>query len=71
MQDPNHVWDLHHSARQCQILNPLSEATDRTFVLMDANQIVSAEPQRELPGLDHLIVNIIGITVEIWVGSEV
>ena len=29
-QDPSHIYDLHHSSRQCQILNPLSEARDRT-----------------------------------------
>ena len=23
IQDPSHVWDLYHSSRQCQILNPL------------------------------------------------
>ena len=27
-QDLSHVCDLHHSSRQCQILNPLSEARD-------------------------------------------
>ena len=26
MQDPSHICDLLHSARQCWILNPLSEA---------------------------------------------
>ena len=26
MQDPSHICDLHHSSRQCWILNPLSEA---------------------------------------------
>ena len=31
--DPSHVCKLHHSSRQCQILNPLSEARDRTFHL--------------------------------------
>ena len=30
---------LHHSSRQCWILNPLSEGKDRTRVLMDASQI--------------------------------
>ena len=30
MSDPSHVCDLHYSSRQCQILNPLSEAKDRT-----------------------------------------
>ena len=39
MQDPSCTYDLHHSSRQCRILNPLSKASDRTCVLMDANQI--------------------------------
>ena len=30
MQDPSGVCDLHHSSGQCRILNPLSEAWDRT-----------------------------------------
>ena len=33
-QDPSHVCDLHHSSRQHWILNPLSEAQDRTRNLM-------------------------------------
>ena len=37
--DPSWIFKLHHSSRQCQILNPLSEARDRTCVLMDASQI--------------------------------
>ena len=28
MQDPNCVFDLHHSSRQHRILNPLIEARD-------------------------------------------
>ena len=39
MPDPSHVCDLHQSSQQCQILNPLSEARDRTCVLMDASRI--------------------------------
>ena len=31
---PSHVCDLHHSSRQCGILNPLSEAKDQTSNLM-------------------------------------
>ena len=31
--------DLHHRSRQCWILNPLSEARDRTWVLMDASRV--------------------------------
>ena len=33
-QDPSHICKLHHSSRQCRILNPLSEARYRTRVLM-------------------------------------
>ena len=38
-QDLSSICDLHHSSWQCQILNPLSEARDRTYVLMDTSQI--------------------------------
>ena len=37
-----------YSSQQRQILNPLSEAGDRTFVLMDTSRIRYHEPQREL-----------------------
>ena len=33
-QDPSSVCDLHHSSRQCQIINPLCEARDQTHNLM-------------------------------------
>ena len=39
MQDLSHVCDLYHSSQQHQILNPLSEAKDQTYNLMDASQI--------------------------------
>ena len=35
------IYDLHHSSQQCQILNPLSEARDQTWVLMDTSQILN------------------------------
>ena len=38
MPDPSHVCDSHHSSRQHQILNLLSEAGDRIRVLVDASQ---------------------------------
>ena len=38
-QDPSHICDLHHSSRQCWILNPLSEARNQTCVPVDASQI--------------------------------
>ena len=34
-QDWSRVCDLHHSSWQCQILNPLIEAKDRTCILME------------------------------------
>ena len=37
--DPSRVCDLHHSSRQRQILNPLSEARDWTRVLIDTSWI--------------------------------
>ena len=39
MQDPSHICDLHHGSRQPWILNPLSEARDRTRVFMDTSQV--------------------------------
>ena len=29
------IYDLHHSSRQCRILNPLGEARDRTCIITD------------------------------------
>ena len=37
--DPSHVCHLHHSSLQCQNLNPLNEARDRTGSLMVPSQI--------------------------------
>ena len=36
---PSCVCDLHHSSWQRLILNPLSEARDRTRILMDTGQV--------------------------------
>ena len=38
-RDSSHICDLHHSSRQHQILHPLSEARDRTSVLVDPSWI--------------------------------
>uniref|UniRef100_A0A8D0T181 Serine/threonine-protein kinase RIO1 n=1 Tax=Sus scrofa TaxID=9823 RepID=A0A8D0T181_PIG len=42
MPDPSHVYDLHHSSQQHQILNPLSEARDRTCVLIFLSSFCSS-----------------------------
>ena len=39
IHDPSHVCNLHHSSRQCQIFNPLSEARDRTCNLIVPSRI--------------------------------
>ena len=39
MWDLSRICDLHHSAWQRQILNPLSKARDQTCVLMDTIQV--------------------------------
>ena len=38
-QDLSLVCDLPHSSRQCWILNPPSDARDRTRLLMDPSQV--------------------------------
>ena len=38
-QDLSNVWNLHRSSQQCQILNPLSEARDRTLILVDSSWV--------------------------------
>ena len=48
MWDMSHVCDLHHSSRQCQILNPLSDVKDWTHNFMVPSRIVSIVPQQEL-----------------------
>ena len=52
--DPSHVYNLHHSSQQRQILNPPSEARDQTCVLVDTVRFVSAEPRQELHNDTHL-----------------
>ena len=37
-QGPSFVCDLPHSSQQRRILNPLSEARDRTRILMDTSR---------------------------------
>ena len=39
MQDPSHVYNLHHRSGECRIPDSLIEAKDRTCILMDASEI--------------------------------
>ena len=54
MQDPSHVCNPHHSSWQLQILDPLSEARDKTHTLMDASRVhfhraTIRTPKEEVP----------------------
>ena len=49
MPDPSRVCHLRHSSWQCQILNPLSEARDRTHILMDTSWVHYPCATMELP----------------------
>ena len=39
MQHLRRIYNLHHSSRQCRILNPLSKAGDRTLKLVVPSRI--------------------------------
>ena len=43
-QDSSHVCDLHHGSQQCQILNPLKEARDRTAASWFLVRLISTAP---------------------------
>ena len=53
MLDPGCICDVHHGSQQRQILYPLSEARDRTWILTETTSVLNplshtAEPQQEL-----------------------
>ena len=57
-QDPRLACDLHHSSRQLHILNPLSEARDRIYILMDTSRgiyiLMDTEPQGNTAKIKYL-----------------
>ena len=55
MPDLSHVCDLHHSSWQHQILNPLSEARDKTCILMDTGQVCYPWAQMGTPNLPWIL----------------
>ena len=61
-QDLIRVWDLNHSSRQYQILNPLIEARYQSHIFMDPSQVISTEPWWEF--LENIFFN--GRILGIW-----
>ena len=55
MKDLSGVCNLHHSSQKHQILNPQSEARDRTPTLMVLIGFVSTAPQREIQKFETLV----------------
>ena len=41
LPDPSCICNLHCSLRQCQILNPRSEARDQSHILMDTSWVLN------------------------------
>ena len=54
MRERSYVCYLRHSSQQHWILNPLSEARDRTHILMDSSQIHFHCAMKGAPGLPIL-----------------
>ena len=62
MPDLSHVCELYHSSQQCWMLNPRSEARDRTRNLMVPSQICFCCAMMENPSQEFLSENL-GTTV--------
>ena len=54
--DLSHICDLYHSSRQCRILNPLSEARDRTLNFMVPSQIRFRCATMGTPGIMYFLL---------------
>ena len=52
--DLSRNWGLHHNSQKRQILNPLSQARNRTCVLRDASQICFRWAMMGTPGLSWI-----------------
>ena len=62
-RDPSHIFDPHHSSRQHQIPDPLSEARERTCILMDTSRIPYHCTTMETPNNEWMfLIN--------WMGRE-
>ena len=49
MPDPSHIFNLHQSSQQCQILNPLIKTRDWTHNLMVPSRICFRYATMETP----------------------
>ena len=47
MGNPSHIYKLHQSSWQRPILDPLSEARDKTSILMDTSQVLNPLSHKE------------------------
>ena len=63
--DPSWLCDLHHSSRQHQILNPLSEARDWTHSLMDTSQIRFHWATTGTPRIDYFKMQYFKLKIEL------
>ena len=54
-QDLSHICDLHHSSWKCWILNPRSEARDRTHILIDTSQVQFPWATMGIPQIHKII----------------
>jgi len=64
-QDPSHVFDLHHSSWQRQILNPLSRARDQPCILVDPSQVCYRKVTKGSPN-SHFLKALMGQTGHVW-----
>ena len=55
MPDLRHVCKLHCCSWQCQILNPLSKARDRTCILMDTSWVLHCWATVKTPELQEIL----------------
>ena len=63
MPDLSHICDLHHSSQQRQILNPMSEARDRTRNLMVTSQVHFPCATTGTPGKIFFKKNDLGVPI--------
>ena len=53
--DPSRIRNLHHLSRQCQILDPLSEARDQIHILVDTSPLLNPPSHSGNSCLDSLV----------------